>query len=170
MGAIACHRDKSRTPTVPTKDITSIATPMRRLIPSPLFYTNAAAPASSFGLRTSRTTAKVLKPKSGAAIGGRYCSRADSAGRREPTVQLRVSGKLWYCLGTTPETDCRRLRRRRHNRPSPKVSRRSRIGPRDTRRPSKRASPTGRINPDAFTASGPCNARAHTTPTRPADR
>jgi hypothetical protein len=63
MGAIACRRDKSRTPTVPTKAITSIATPMRRIIPSPLFYTNAAAPASSFGLRTSRTTAKVLKPR-----------------------------------------------------------------------------------------------------------
>src|SRR5579872_6874812 len=63
MGAMACRRDKSRTPPVPTKAITSIATPTRRIIASPLFYPSAVAPASSFGLRTYCTTAKLQKPR-----------------------------------------------------------------------------------------------------------
>jgi hypothetical protein len=94
MGAIARRRDKSRTPTVPTKAITNIATPIRRIIASPLFHTNAAAPSSSLGLRTSRTTAKVLKPKTERV--------SESATVRGPTQ--RVDANRLPKLGSTGNT------------------------------------------------------------------
>jgi hypothetical protein len=76
---------------------------MRRIIAFPLFYTNAATPRLLIRLTQVAHHREGLEAKNGAAIGGRNCSRTDSAGRREPTLQLGSPGNSGTVLGRLPK-------------------------------------------------------------------
>src|SRR5580658_30583 len=56
-----------------------------------------------FGIRMSCTTAEGIETKDRAGSGAGYCSRTDSAGGRDPTLQFRSPGELWCCLPSTPQ-------------------------------------------------------------------